>query len=146
MQILNRRAPYEYILLDRIEAGIMLAGSEVKSIKNGRLDLSTSFARINNGEVYLVNANIPPYQGGVPENYDPSRSRKLLLSKDEILSWETKSKQQKLTIVPTKVYTKGQLVKVELALAKPKRQFEKREAKRKKDVAREVERELRLRG
>lgn len=143
MRIINRRAPYEYQLFDRIEAGISLLGSEVKSIKTGRLDLGSAFVRIKDQEVYLMNANIPPYQGGVPEGYTPNRSRKLLLVKSEIVSLETKAKQQKLTIVPTKVYTKGRLIKIEIALAKPKRKFEKREVKRRKDIDREAERELR---
>lgn len=142
MRITNRRAPYEYELLDRVEAGVVLVGSEVKSIKAGRADLTASFVRITDGEAFLINASIPPYQGGTAQGYDPTRTRKLLLSRDELVSLETKAKQQKLTIVPTKVYTKGRLVKVEIALAHPKRKFEKREAKRKKDIQREIEREL----
>lgn len=144
MRTLNKRAPFEYYLLDRIEAGISLLGCEVKSIKNGRLDLTTSFVRIKNGEALLVNANIHPYPSGTPESYDPTRTRKLLLNRDELIAWETKAKQQKLTIVPTKMYTKGQRVKVEIALARPKRKFEQREAKRRRDIDREVERELKM--
>lgn len=146
MKIINRRAPYEYQLQDRIEAGISLLGSEVKSIKTGRADLSVSIIRIKDGQAYLLNANIPPYQGGVPQDYNPTRTRKLLLNKNELIFLETKAKQQKLTIVPTKVYTKGQLIKVEIALAKPKRKFEKRETKRRKDVEREIEQELKSGG
>ncbi len=146
MRITNRRAPYEYQLLDKTEAGISLQGSEVKSIKTGRADFSNSFVRIREKEAYLLNMNIPPYQGGTPEGYNPTRSRKLLLNKQEIVRLETKAKQQKLTIVPTKLYTKGRLVKVEIALARPKRKFEKREAKRRKDVEREIEQELKSRG
>ena len=142
MKILNRRAPYEYQLLDRLEAGIALIGSEVKSVKTGRVDLSASFGRIKDGQAALLNANIPPLASGAPAGYDPTRRRQLLLNKNEIVAWETKAKQQKLTIVPTKMYTKGRLVKVEIALARPKRKFEKREAKRRKDIKREVEREM----
>ena len=144
MRTLNRRASFEYYLLDRIEAGISLLGCEVKSIKGGRLDLATSFVRIKNGQAFLMNANIHPYPGGTPENYDPTRSRQLLLNRNELVSLETKAKQQKLTIVPTKMYTKGQRVKVEIALAKPKHKFEQRETKRKKDIDRDIERELKL--
>ena len=85
-----------------------------------------------------------PYLGGTPEGYDPTRTRKLLLNRDEIISLETKAKQQKLTIVPTKIYTKGNRIKVEIALAKPKHKFEKREVKRRKDIDRDIERELKL--
>lgn len=144
MRTLNRRAPFEYYLQDRLEAGISLLGCEVKSVKGGRLDLTTSFVRIKNGQAFLMNANIQPYPGGTPENYDPTRSRPLLLNRDELVSLETKAKQQKLTIVPTKMYTKGQRVKVEIALARPKRKFEQREAKRKKDIDRDTERELKF--
>lgn len=143
MRVINRRAPFEYQLLDRMEAGVSLLGSEVKSIKTGRGDLSTSFVRIKDGQAYLLNVNIPPYPGGVPAGYEPTRTRKLLLNKNELVSLETKARQLKLTIVPTKLYTKGRLVKVEIALGRPKRQFEKREAKRRKDIEREQERELR---
>lgn len=142
MRILNRRAPYEYQLFDRVEAGVALLGSEVKSIKTGRADLGSSFVRIKNGEAYALNINIPPYQGGAPEGYSPTRTRKLLLKREELVRLATKAKQQKLTLVPTKLYTKGRLVKLEIALAKPKRMFEKREAKRRKDIVRETEREL----
>lgn len=121
-----------------------MLGCEVKSIKTGRLDLTTSFVRIKNGQAYLMNANIQPYPAGTPENYDPTRTRQLLLNRDELISFETKAKQQKLTIVPTKMYTKGQRVKVEIALAKPKHKFEQREAKRRKDIDRDVERELKM--
>lgn len=143
MRINNRRAPYEYQLLERFEAGIALKGSEVKSIKTGRADLTAAFARVKDGEAFLVNLNIPPYEGGAPEGYDPNRTRKLLLKRDEIISLETKAKKQKLTIVPTSIYTKGRLVKVQIALARPKRKFEKRESKRKKDIERETQREMR---
>lgn len=146
MRITNRRALHDYQLLDRLEAGIALLGSEVKSIKTGHLDLTTAFVRVKDGQAFLLNANIPPYPSGVPEGYNPTRSRKLLLNKKELIALEAKLKQQRLTIVPVAVYTKGRLVKVQIALAKPKRKFEKREAKRKKDITREVERELKTRG
>ncbi len=142
VRIINRKAPFENQLFDRLEAGISLLGSEVKSIKGGRAEFSGSFVRLKDGQAHLVNLHIPPYEGGVPRDYDPSRTRLLLLNRDEILSLETKAKQQKLTIVPVSVYTKGRLVKVQIALAKPKRKFEKREIKRRKDIQRDTEREL----
>lgn len=142
MRITNRRAPFEYQLFDRIEAGISLLGTEVKSIQMGRADLTAAFVRVTNDGAILVNTNIPPFAGGAPEGYNPTRTRRLLLNKKELVALETKAKQQKLTIMPTKLYTKGRLVKVEIALAKPKRKFEKREAKRKKDIEREVVQEF----
>lgn len=142
MKITNRKAPFEFSLLDRVEAGISLSGAEVKSIKTGRANLSASFVRMTNGEAFLVNANLPGLAGSIPRNYDPSRSRKLLLHKNELLALETKAKQNKLTIVPISVYTKGRLIKIQIALGKPKRKFEKREIKRKKDIGREVARDL----
>jgi len=133
MHIFNKRADFEYNILDRFEAGIMLSGGEAKAIRDGRADISRSFAKIISGEVYLVNANI-----------DSTRSRKLLLHKNEILSLETQMKAQKLTLVPVSLYTKGRLVKVELALAKAKREFDKRKSLKQKDIKRDIERELRV--
>lgn len=143
MKIINKKAGFEYSLQDRVEAGIVLIGAEVKSIKSGRADLSVSFARIKDGEAFLVNANFPGVPGCIPPGYNPTRTRKLLLKRDELISLETKAKQQKLTFVPISLYTKGSFIKVGLALGKAKRQFEKRETKRRKDIQRDIERELR---
>lgn len=140
MKIINKKAKFDYKLFDRFEAGIELLGGEVKEAKLGKIDLSNSFAKVINNEIFLVNANIP-IEG--KKDYNPTRSRKLLLKKNEILSIETKIKAKKLTIVPTKVYTKGRLVKMEIALAKTKRKFEKRETIKKRDIEREIEKELR---
>jgi len=140
MAIINKRARYEYSLTDeKVEAGISLSGGEAKAIREGHADLSQSVARIMDGEVYLINANIPV--AGL-KNYVSTRTRKLLLHKEEIVSISTKAKQQKLTLVPTKMYTKGRLVKLELALGKPKRKFEKRQTIKKKDIERELAVEL----
>jgi SsrA-binding protein len=142
MAISNKRARYEYSLTeDRLEAGISLSGGEAKAVREGHADLSQSVARIMGGEVYLVNANIP-----VPgaQNYVSTRSRKLLLHKGEIVSISTKAKQQKLTLVPTRMYTKGRLVKLELVLGKPKRKFEKRQTIKKKDIEKELAQELKV--
>lgn len=137
MKIFNRRAKHDYFLLESIEAGIALTGNEAKSLLQGRAELGSSFVRIRSGEAWLVGVNIPPH-GGI-QNYDPLRLRKLLLNKAEITSLETKMKQQNLTLVPVSLYNKGRLIKAKLALARGKRQFEKREAKRRKDLDREAE-------
>lgn len=140
MRILNKKAKFNYKLeTDRAEAGIALTGGEAKSVRTGHADLSLSYAKIINGEVFLINANIP-VSGA--KDYDPKRTRKLLLHKSEIVSLESKIKQKKLTIVPTSLYTKGRLIKVKLALGKTKKRFEKKEAKKRKDIEREIEREL----
>lgn len=146
MDVRNRRARRNYQILDTFEAGIVLSGAEVKSIKAGRGDLSGSFVRIRSGEAWLVGAHIPLYQASYPEGYDPLRMRKLLLHKDEVISLDTKTKQQRLTLVPISLYTKGRLVKARVALARGKKKYEKREAKRRKDIERETERELKYKG
>ena len=140
MQIVNKKAKFNYNLFERIEAGISLLGAEAKAVRGGHVNLSESFAKIIDHEVYLVNANIP-VEG--KKDYSSTRTRKLLLHKDQIISIQTKIKQKKLTLVPTKIYTKGNLVKIELALAKSKRKFEKKESIKKKDIQREIEQELR---
>ncbi len=141
MRIFNKKARYEYSLTgDKVEAGISLLGSEAKAVRTGHADLSRSVARALNSEIWLINANIPVAQP--PQGYNSTRTRKLLLNRSEIISLSTKMKQQKLTLVPTKLYTKGRLVKVELALGKPKRKFEKKEALKKKDIEREIEKEF----
>lgn len=142
MSIINKRAKFDYKLEeDRYEAGVVLVGAEAKALRNGRGDLSQSVAKIVNREAWLINANIPVPQP--PRNYNPTRSRKLLLHQGEITSILTKMKQQKLTLVPVKMYTKGRLVKVELALGKPKRRFEKKETIKRKDIEREIAQSLR---
>jgi SsrA-binding protein len=142
MKKINRKAKFNYKLLDSFEAGIVLNGAEVKAIRNGQVDISNSYAKIVNNEAYLINANIPV---SGKKDYSPTRTRKLLLHKDEIISIKTDIKAKKLTLVPTKVYTKHNLVKVELALAKPKRQFQKKESIKKRDIERDLERELKER-
>lgn len=143
MKITNRKARHEFYLYDSIEAGIQLAGPEVKSVKNGRIKLDGSFVRFINGEAYLVNADIPVYIASRPNNYDPNRTRKLLLHKRQLVALEIKTRQKKLTVVPVSCYTKHGLVKVEIALAKRKKNIDKREELRRKDLERETERALR---
>ena len=141
MKIFNRKANFIYKLeSDRFEAGITLSGGEVKAVRNGRGDISQSYAKVLNGEIYLINANIPVLGAKAL----PTRTRKLLLHKNEILSIITKAKQQKLTLIPTKLYTKGRLIKAELALGKNKKQYQKKESIKRKDVERDIEREFRV--
>ncbi|MBI4153574.1 SsrA-binding protein SmpB [Candidatus Woesebacteria bacterium] len=142
MNIANRRARFNYALEpERYEAGVSLTGGEAKAVRTGHADISQSVARIVNGEAYLINANVPVLGA---TKYDSKRTRKLLLHKDEIVALATKMKQRKLTLVPIKVYTKGRLVKLALALGRPKRKFEKKEALKQKDIKRELSREFKV--
>ena len=141
MRIINKKAKFNYNLLEKFEAGVSLIGAEAKALRIRGADLSSSFAKIIGDEVYLINVNIP-VEG--KKDYNPTRSRKLLLHKDQIISLQSKIKAKKLTLVPTKIYNKNRLVKVEIALAKSKRKFEKKEAIKKKDIEREIEKELKI--
>ncbi len=146
MKITNRKATFNYQLLDRFEAGVNLFGAEVKAVREGHVNLDGSFVRILGSEAYLVNANIFPYKYARPETYDERRTRKLLLHKKEIISLKSKMDGSSLTIVPVSVYTTHGLIKVELALAKSKKQFEKRESIKKRDINRHIEEELKRRS
>lgn len=141
--IINKRAYFDYEILEKCEAGLVLLGFEVKAIKNGWISLKGSFAVIKDEEAYLLNAHITPYQPqNAPKDYNPLRTRKLLLKKAEIKSLIGKSKKKGLTLVPLKVYTKKGKIKLEIGLAKSKRKFEKREKIKEKDQEREMEREI----
>ena len=142
MRIANRRARFKYEIIERVEAGIVLTGAEIKSIRAGRADLSEAFARIRGEEVYLANAFIAPWMGSVPDSV-ARRERKLLLHKKQILNWQGKMAGGKFSLVPTTVYIKGNLAKVDLALAKNKSKFDKRAALKRKAVNRDIEREMR---
>ena len=142
MAIINRKAKFNYQLLEHFEAGVSLLGREAKAIRNKRGDLSNSYAKIIGGEAFLLNANIPAETSG---GYNSTRTRKLLLHKSEIISLQSKIKAKKLTLVPTKMYTKGNLVKVEVALAKSKRKFEKKEVIKRRDIEREIKQQLKKR-
>lgn len=142
MKIANRRAFYDYQLLDRFEAGINLVGSEVKAVRMGHADLTGSHVRILGSEAYLINAKIFHYQFARPEGYDEKRTRKLLLHKSEIIALKSKTEGANLTIVPVSLYTTKNFVKLELALAKGKKKYQKKEALKRKDIQREVEQEL----
>lgn len=143
MKIVNSKALFDYNILDRFEAGIHLTGSEVKSIRGGHAKLEGSFVRIIGSEAYLVGAEIYPYQFARLENYDAKRTRKLLLHKKEIISLKSKLDGSKLTAVPLSWYTHGPRIKLEIGLARGKRQYEKREAKKREDIKRDLEQEYR---
>lgn len=141
MQTFNKKASFEYELTpEKVEAGIVLKGVEAKSFRDGRVDISQSYAKVINGEIYLINANIPAT--GI-KWYEPTRMRKLLLHKNEILSLVTKMKQKKLQLVPTKMYNSKHRIKLELVLGVPKRKFDKKESIKKHDVQMDMDRELR---
>ena len=141
----NRRASYRYHLLDRWEAGIQLQGSEVKSLREGGLQLKDSYAALREGEVWVHNMHIAPYGPASRENHDPERERKLLLHRGEIERLTTATRERGLTVVPTRVYFSGpgSRAKVEIALARGKDFADKRRALRDRDQRREIERALR---
>lgn len=142
MKIANKRAFYDYQLFDRFEAGINLNGAEVKAIRLGHADLKGSFVRIIGSEAYLVNAKIFPYEYAQPEGYDPTRTRKLLLHKKEIIALKSKTEGQNLTLVPVSIYTTKSFIKVEIALGKGKKEYDKKEAIKQKDIKRQTEEDL----
>jgi SsrA-binding protein len=142
MKITNRKAFFDYQLLDRFEAGINLQGPEVKSVRLGKADLTASFVKITGSEAYLINAKIFPYQPGQIEGYDQNRTRKLLLHKKEIIALKSKTDGANLTIVPVSMYLKHGFIKVELALGKGKKKYEKRETIKKRDLQRQAEQDL----
>jgi SsrA-binding protein len=136
----NRRARHDYEILERIEAGIRLTGSEVKSLRAGRASLAEAFARIRDGEAWLEGMHIPPYEQGQTRGYDPIRPRKLLLHRREIERLIGKTKEQGLALVPLRVYFTHGLAKVEIGLGKGRREFEKRQSIAKRESEREMER------
>ena len=138
----NKKARHNYEITETFEAGIVLKGTEVKSLRIGKANLKDSYARIKNGEVYLIGTHISPYPFANYNNHAPLRDRKLLLKKQEIRKLIGKTKEKGLTLVPLKLYFKNGKVKVELALAKGKRLFDKRETLRRKTMEREAQRAL----
>lgn len=138
MRIENRTARYEYKILEKFEAGIDLLGPEVKSVWEGQISLGESFVHLRDGQAYLVNAHIHPYQNSGSE-VSPTRSRKLLLHKKELTSLASKLVIMGLTLVPLAIYNKGNIFKLEIALAKGKKKWDKRQAIKKKTINREVE-------
>jgi SsrA-binding protein len=139
----NKRATFDYELLERFEAGVALMGTEIKSIRNHQANLQRSYVQNRNGELWLVESHISPYEHGNRENHEPTRPRKLLLHRREISKIIDQVAQKSLTIVPTRLYLKNGRAKVEIALARGKRQADKRADLAKKDADRQVERALR---
>ena len=138
----NKRAWHEYEILDTWEAGLVLLGTEVKALRNGRVNLGDSYGEIRAGEAWLVKMHIGPYEMGNRENHDPFRRRKLLLNRREIRKIRPKVEEQGLTLVPLKIYFKKGRVKIELGLGRGKKLHDKRDAKAKKDVQRRIEKEM----
>ena len=141
----NRKARHEYHLLDRFEAGLVLTGTEVKSLRNGKADLARAYATVRDGEAWLVGLHIAPYEQGTTASHDPDRDRKLLLHAREIASLTGKVKERGLTLVPTRLYFKDGRAKVELAVARGKELHDKRRDVAKRDAQRQIERALRAR-
>ena len=142
----NKKAYHDYFIEDKYEAGIARAGTEVKSLRMGKCSLKESFIRVEKGEVWIYNMHISPYEKGNIFNKDPLRVRKLLLNRREINKIEGKMTQKGYTIVPLQVYFKGSLVKLEIALARGKKLYDKRDDIAKKDARRESEREFKVKN
>lgn len=138
----NRKAYHDYFIEETFEAGISLLGTEVKSLRGGRANLKDSYVIIKDGEAFLLNCHISPYSHGNIQNHDPLRTRKLLLHKKEISKLWGNISQKGLTIIPLKIYFKKGKAKVEIGLAKGKRQYEKRESIKEKEANREIERHM----
>jgi SsrA-binding protein len=136
----NRKARHDYHIEDTFEAGMMLTGTEIKSIRAGRVSLRDSFATIKEGELWLVNVHIAPYDQGTYANHEPRRTRKLLMHRREINRIAGKLQEKGFTLVPLRLYLKNNLAKVELGLARGKKQYDKRAALREKETRREVDR------
>lgn len=136
----NKRASFDYDIAEKYEVGIELTGQEVKSAKGGRLNLASSYAVPKGGELLLVNASIPPYQPkNTPASYEPARSRRLLLHKEEIKSLAGKLRQKSFSLIPLRAYIKNGFVKLELGLGRSRKKSDKREVIKKRDARREIE-------
>ncbi|EOT47091.1 MULTISPECIES: SsrA-binding protein SmpB [Enterococcus] len=138
----NKKARHDYSILDTMEAGIVLQGTEIKSIRNSRINLKDGFVRVRNGEAFLYNVHISPYEQGNLFNHDPLRTRKLLLHKKQIQKLFGETKTAGVTIVPLKVYIKDGYAKVLIGIAKGKREYDKRETLKRKDQDRQISRAL----
>jgi SsrA-binding protein len=142
----NRQASHRYNLLDKWEAGLVLTGTEVKSLREGKAQLKDGYASVRDGEVWLHNIHIPPYAPATRENHEPERPRKLLLHKSEIERLIGKTREKGLTLVPTRIYFKGPRAKVEIALARGKDVGDKRRSIKERELKREMERAVSARG
>src|SRR3989344_3457837 len=139
----NPKAHFDYQIIETFEAGLSLAGQEVKSIKNGKVSLKGAYVKIINGEAWLLGAIVSPYQANnAPADYDQQRNRKLLLKKSELAYLQTKTQEQGLALVPLKIYSKNNLVKLEIGLARGKKKYDKRETIMKREFERKEKREI----
>ncbi len=138
MKISNRKASFNYEIIESFEAGIVLTGSEVKSIKEGRANLTDSFVKVVGGDLHLINAEIPRYKYDSNEFYDSRRSRKLLVKTKELVQIDSKLKQKALTLIPLSLYTKGKIIKVEVGLGRGKKRHQKREKEKERTLDREL--------
>lgn len=143
MKIVNKKALHNYHILEHVEAGVVLTGSEVKSIRGGRVDLGESYVRILGDEAFLVNANIPRYGQSSDQAYDPFHARKLLLHRNQIDSLNGKTTGKGYTLVPISLYEKNNKFKLEVGLAKSKKEFDKRKVVKERDHKRRIDQELR---
>lgn len=145
MEIINRKARFDYEIEDEYEAGIVLKGTEIKSIRNGKANIKDSYAIIRNNELYLLNSHISLYEAGNRFNHEETRTRKLLMHKREILKLKDKIEKEGYTLIPLKMYFKGSKLKVLIGLAKGKKNYDKREAIKKRDTEREMQKIIKYR-
>ena len=138
MKISNKKASFNYQIIESFEAGIILTGAEVKSIKDNRANLTDSFVKIINGELYLVNADIPRYKYDGRQNYDSRRSRKLLVKKSELVQIQSKMKSKNLVLIPLSMYETRGIIKVEVGLGRGRKKHEKKNREKEKDLNREL--------
>ncbi len=139
----NRKARFDYEIIDTVETGIELFGFEVKSVRQGGARLAGSYVKVLGGELFLVGSNVSPYQSGnTPADYDAERMRKLLVTKKEMAEFERKHKSDRLTLVPLKLYSVGRRIKCEIGLVRGKKKYDKRESIKKRDTEREIRRTL----
>ena len=139
----NRRARFEYEWLERFEAGVALTGTEIKSIRTGQISLNEAYARVRDGEVWLLGMHIPPYKAGSFSNHEPNRPRKLLLHREEIVRLSAKVAEKGYTLIPTRLYFKRGKVKLDLAVARGKKLWDKRRETKERDALRDMAREVR---
>lgn len=142
----NKKAFHDYEILEKLEAGMVLVGCEVKSIRQGHITIRESYARIMDNELWLLGANILPYKEGNRENVEQNRTRKLLLSRRQLNKWMGKTKDKGLVLVPLGVYLSKGLVKIEIGLAKPRKLYDKRHVLKEKEVKRDIERGMKYKG
>jgi SsrA-binding protein len=142
----NRRAYHEYHVLETLQVGIVLTGTEIKSIRAGKASINEAHARIESGELFLYGMNISPYEQGSFNNHDPMRVRKLLIKKAEIKKWQAKTIEKGLTLIPVKLYFSKCWVKLELGLCQGKKLYDKRDAIKSRDSAREISRAMKQSG